>query len=657
MCQARFILVMMLGLLTTLSPAQTQTTPSQPAAKSGGQKLASRRSQRVVPMKEVQVAGPDGRIKFTLLSNAERLSYAVTIEGIPVIEPSPLDMRLDGYLLSSGVTFGGLDSYAIDETYPWHGAHSTAVNRCNGARVSLVHDLSMVPYVLEIRAFNDGVAYRHVIAGDAREVRVPDEYSDFILPAGSTVWFHGMDGHYEAEYQRKEISRIAAGQWAGPPVTFQLPGGAGYGSITEADLVNYAGMGLEADGRGGWIVGLGNRQPLNYPYELRYGREEARRLAKPAPVAGTISTPWRVILASRNLNGLVNSDVVSNLCPPPDKNYFPDGMNETWVKPGKAVWNYVERGGDNSLETMKQYALLGNRIGATYHILEGFAYGWPDDQIKELVAYSNQQGVRLLFWRHSNQLRTPEARETFFKRLRDLGVAGAKIDFFDHEGKENVDLYEALIRKAAQYRLVVDFHGSNKPTGQLRTWPNEMLREGVRGMESSSLKERARHETTLPFARYLAGPADYTTMVFGPRRADTSWAHQIACLATFQSPILTIAASPQSVADNPAADIIHSIPAVWDETIVLPGSAIGELSIFARRSGGSWFLAVMNGPQARTIQVPLTFLGDGRYKALMACDNMENPAAVVMGEKTLRREDTLSIDMIGGGGFIARLAK
>jgi len=667
--QKQYIFAVVIVLATALcptqvSPSQAQATAVQqnqpqvlPAPKSGGQRLSSRRTQRVIPLKEVQVISPDGKVKFTLLPNPERLSYAVTMGGSAVVDPSPLDMRVDGYNLSSGVAFSNLETYSVDEAYPWHGAHSTAVNRCNGAKVSLVHDLSMVPYVLEIRAFNDGVAYRHVIAGDANEVRTPDEYSSFILPAGSAVWFHGLGGHYEAEYNKKDISEISAGEWAGPPVTFQLPNGAGYGSITEADLVNYSGMALESDGRRGWIVGLGNRQPLNYPYELRYGRQEAKRLAKPAPVTGTISTPWRVVLAGRDLNALVNSDVVSDLCPPADKKYFPNGMNESWVRPGKAVWNYVERGGDNSFETMKKYALLGGQIGAKYHILEGFAYGWPDGQIKELVEYSSRQGIRLLFWRHSNQLRTPEAREAFFKRLHDLGVAGTKIDFFDHEAKENVDLYEALITKAAEYQLVVDFHGSNKPTGQLRTWPNEMLREGVRGMESSSLKERARHETTLPFARFLAGPADYTTMVFGPRRGDSTWAHQIACLATFHSPILTIAANPQSVLDNPAVDVIRTIPAVWDETIVLPESKIGELSIFARRTGDTWFLAVMSGPHAGTIQVPLSFLGSGRYEATIVRDNRDNPAAVVMDKKSAQRNDVLPIEMIDGGGFVARFSK
>jgi len=306
---------------------------------------------------------------------------------------------------------------------------------------------------------------------------------------------------------------------------------------------------------------------------------------------------------------------------------------------------------------MKGFSRMAGQLGYEYHILEGFWSRWRDEQIQEIAEYSKDQGVRLLFWKHSNQLGTPEQREEFFTRLHRLGVAGAKIDFLDHEAKEVIDHYEALLRKAAENKMVVNFHGANKPTGRARTWPNELVREAVRGMESSSLRERARHETILPFARYLAGHADYTTMHFGDRRGDTTWTHQIASLAIFVSPLLTLAAHPQSVLDNPAVDVIKSIPAVWDETIVLPESAIGELAIFVRRTGRTWFLAVMCGPKARTIQVPLSFLGEGQYNATLVCDDKENDAAVVMKKKTARHGDTLTIEMTSGGGFVGRFSK
>ena len=642
-----------LVLAAVVGAALLQTGLAQEQERERGERSSDRRSRRV-HMPEVRVASPDGRVQFIVLSNAERLSYCVRMGEVSVVENSALKMIVDGYDLTSGVIFSNTESYTVNETYPWHGAHSTATNHCNGVRIVLGNDLSFATYTLEIRVFNDGAAYRFVIPGDDGVARVPEEYSDFVLPRGATVWFADMEGHYEAEYQKQDVGEIQAGQWAGPPVTFELPGGAGYGVITEANLVNYPGMALEADGRGAWIVGLGNRQPVNYPYELRYGRAEAKRLGKPAAVTGTITTPWRVVLAARDLNTLVNTDILPNLCPPADARFFPQGIETPWVAPGLAVWKYVDGGGENTIENMKRFSRMGGELGARYHILEGFAYRWEDDQIKDFVEYSKQQGVRVLFWRGSRQLKTPDAQEEFFSRLERLGVAGAKIDFIDQETKEGVDQYESLLTKAAEHHCVIDFHGANKPTGRMRTWPNDMIHEAVRGMESSGLRLRARHETILPFTRYLAGPADYTTMVFSERRRDSTWTHQIACLATFASPILTVAANPESVLTNAAVDVIKSIPAVWDETIVLPDSKIGELTVFARRKGTMWMLAVMSASPVRTIKVPLTFLGDGRYRASLVEDNLENDAAVVVRSNIVLRADSLTIELHSGGGFLAR---
>ncbi len=620
------------------------------------QRPGSRRSQRV-KMQEIQVASPDGQVKFDVLPNAERLTYTVKLGETVVIEPSPIVMNLDGYDLSAGVVFSNHSPYAIKETYPWHYNHSLATNHCHGARLALTHDLSYIQYTLEIRVFNDGVAYRHVIPGEPQVTRVPEELSAFVIPADSTVWYGGLeDGHYEANYVKKDITDVRAGQWAGPPLTVKLAGSAGYASITEANLVNYSGMGLESDGRRGWMVGLAHRQPLNYPFELRYGREEGKRLGKPAALTGAITTPWRVVMVGRDLNTLVNSTILPNLCPAPDPKQFPEGIHTAWIKPGRGVWRYLD-GGPSGLEGMKEFSRLGGQLGFEHHVIEGFWSRWSREEIKELVDYSRQQGVSLWFWKHSNQLRTPEARDEFFKMLHDLGVAGAKIDFFDHEAKEIIDLYEVMLQKAAEYHILLVFHGANKPTGRERTWPNEMVREAIRGMESSRLMDRARHQTILPFTRYLAGPADYTTMIFGDRRRDSTWSHQIASLAVFGSPLLTIAAQPQNILQNPAVEVIKSIPAVWDETIVLPGSEIGELAAYARRSGTTWHLAVMNGVAARTIKVPLSFLGPGEYRAMLVRDQPSNAAAVMVENASAQRSDTLTIDLGDGGGFIGRFSK
>jgi alpha-glucosidase len=155
----------------------------------------------------------------------------------------------------------------------------------------------------------------------------------------------------------------------------------------------------------------------------------------------------------------------------------------------------------------------------------------------------------------------------------------------------------------------------------------------------------------------LAGHADYTPVHFGERRRETSWAHQIASAAIFTSPILIYGAHPRSLLDNPAVEIIKSIPSVWDETIALPPSEIGEIAIFARRNGRVWFLAIMNGSNARTIEIPLSFLDSGTHDALMARDQAEEAGAVKMDTMVVTDRQPLSVSLRSGGGFVGRFVK
>jgi alpha-glucosidase len=626
--------------------------PSPQTAPGAQQKPATRRSQRV-QMPALDVQSPNGQVTFTFLPNAERLTFTVRLGDTTVIEPSPIVLTLDGYDLSAGVVQNGVVRDEVHERYPWSGVRSTAISDSNRARLSLTNDLTSIPYTLEVRAFDDGVAYRHIIRGDAAASRVPDEWSTFNLPAASTVWYAGMDGHYEAPYLKQDLAAIQAGEWAGPPLTFKLPRNGGYAAISEANLVNYSGMGLESNGRGGWVIGLGHRQPLNYPFELRYGREEGKRLGKAAAITGDITTPWRVVMIGRDLNTLATSTILPNLCPPPDPSIFPEGIRTSWVKPGRAVWRYVDDG-PTGVEGMKAFSRMAGQLGFEHHVIEGVWRKWTIEERRDVVEYSRQQGVGVWFWQHTNQLRTPDAREEFFKMLSDLGVVGAKLDFLDHEAKEVIDLYEALLRKAAEHRVLIVFHGSNKPTGRERTWPNELVRESVRGMESSGMLDRARHQTILPFTRYLAGPADYTTMLFTERRRDSSVAHQIASLAVFASPLLTIAANPESILTSPAADVIKSVPSTWDETRVLAGSEIGELVLFARRKGDIWFLAAMNGPQARAITVPLAFLSAGRYQGTLVRDDAPDGSTVRVESTAHTQKNAIALELRAGGGFLGR---
>jgi alpha-glucosidase len=157
----------------------------------------------------------------------------------------------------------------------------------------------------------------------------------------------------------------------------------------------------------------------------------------------------------------------------------------------------------------------------------------------------------------------------------------------------------------------------------------------------------------------VVGHAEYTPVVFGPRRGDTSWAHQVATAAVFTAPLLTYGGHPENLLKSDAAEMIKSIPSTWDETIALPPSEIGELAVFARRKGDMWMLAAINGPQPRRFEVPCDFLGDPAYRALIVQEGSSGPASLNVHEPPERatRRLNLTLDLPAGGGFIARFTR
>jgi alpha-glucosidase len=602
-----------------------------------------------IPLFGVEIVSPDQRLRLDIRAESPgQLVYRLAMRGKPVIESSRLGIVIDGADLGRKVAKLDAKPYQVRDSYSYRGIHSQAVNNANCARISI----NGGAWLVDARVFNDGAAFRYSVPGTGS--RTPDEATEFRLPTDSTLWFHDFYGHYEGVHKKKNIAEVTGGEWAAPPLTFKLPAGGGYAAITESAIVNYPGMGLQSTGSGKFAARLGHALPVSHPYELRYTKEDIARLATPASFEGPIETPWRVILAGPDLDALVNSDVISNLAPAPDARLFPKGGATGWIKPGRAVWKYLDGGGDNSLATAKEFSRMAAELGFEYQVVEGFWSRWPDQDLKELIDYSRERGVGIFLWRHCRNLRDPAERRQLFAKLQQLGAAGMKVDFFDHEAKETMDLYQAILRDGAEFKLMFNFHGANKPAGETRMWPNELTREGVQGLEYRSRPEHARHNTTIPFTRYLAGPGDYTPVIFGDRRKETSWTHQIATAAIFTSPLLIYGAHPKSLLENPAVDVINSIPATWDETRVLPPSEIGEVAVFARRSGRNWFLAILNGPESRSLSIPLAFLGPGKYQAIIVRDKLDDPAAVVLEKMAAAKSDSLKIEMRGGGGFIAR---
>jgi alpha-glucosidase len=611
-------------------------------------------SNSVIAADTTFVKSPGGEIVFRLFQKMGKFYFTVSLAGITVISPSPMDFSVNGSTLTKDVSILRSQRYNGKQTYAVLGAHSKASVTYNGIILFLRKTGSTMQANLDIRVFNDGVAFRHNVVSPGAMLS-PSESTVFNLPSKSMLWFHDLYMHYEGVHARKAIDSIEEGQWVAPPATFKLTQGI-YASITEADLLGYPGMALLSNGQNGLAISLANEQPTSYPYKLRYSPEDTFRLRQPARMKGKVTTPWRVALIGKDLNTLVNSDIITSLNPAPDPKLFPAGIQTDWIRPGRAVWKYLDGGGDGTLEVARHFTDGAAALGFEHNILEGFWTRWSDQQLKELADYSRQKGVGIWLWKHSKSLRMPSSRDSFFSKCHSLGITGAKIDFFDSEAKEVIDLYDSILHDAARYHVLLDFHGANKPTGLARTFPNSLTYEAVKGMEASKLTDRATHETTIPFTRCLAGPAEYTVMLFNERRKNTTIAHQIASAAILSAPLLTYAANPATILNSPAVNIIKAVPPTWDETIVLSPSEIGELAVYARRKGNSWFLAVMNGSQAKIIKIPLGFL-KGDYKAEVAKDDPLSAAAVIVEKKTYSSGNILQLHLSPGGGFIAMFSK
>jgi alpha-glucosidase len=591
----------------------------------------------------VSISSPDKRIKLVVEVSNGRLSYSIDFNKIKVIESSALDILISGKQSGSTTGLGSITYYKLNETYPYRGIHSTAVNKYNGVKISIRRD---DPFLIEARVFNDGVAFRYVIS-NKDPVIIQKDNTEFVIPSKCIIWSQSNIKYYEGRYSKKLIDTISGGELMGPPVTIELPGKAGYAAITEGGLTDFAGMSL-----------MVTRQ-----------RTLQANLSGLTRKAVLIETPWRVIEIGKDLNTLVNCDIIANVSAPYNKTLFPQGYHTSWVKPGRSVWSWLAKTRAVTLQNMKHFSDLAAELGFEYNLVDEGWSNWKDsinnrdqwDMMKELVDYSAAIGIKIWVWkaypdrRGIPGIKDPEQRKIFFEKCRDLGIAGLKVDFFDSESQEIIEFYQAALKDAAGYHLMMNFHGANKPTGEGRTWPNEMTREAIRGMENRPPWGPA--NTILPFTRYLAGPADYTPIHFGDRMGEVSWAHHVASMIVFTSPFLCLGADPQSILDNPCKQMIQSIPPVWDETIVLPQSKIGELALYARRNGTSWFLAAMNGTdEFKTITVDLSFLKNNYNLSLIKDDKNKQDNALLENSK-VSGVSKITIVLNGNGGFAARFVR
>lgn len=586
---------------------------------------------------ELTLKSPDRKIVVTV-QDGNHLKLSVKFRGKPIIAPSAMGITVEGEDLGTNALFAGKPGITeINEQYSVLGVHKTAINHCLSSVIPLTGGGGKTPWQLVVRVFNDGVAYRYRVPGDGAR-HINGESSEWNVPVGSMLWSQNANNtSYESKYDANIIGQLPKDFKFMAPATLKFPDNAGYGMMTEADLINYSDLSLQSAGTSGIKAFFHNS-------------------AGGWDNSGEIISPWRVTVLAADLNTLVNSDIIKNLCPPP----APELANAAWIRPGRSTWGWLSCYCAPKLDDQHAWIDRTKELGFEYYLIDD---GWREwngggdnawQALAETVAYANTQNVAVWAWVHCKYVHQPQARLEYFKRAKSIGLVGLKIDFMEPANAEWANWYEDTLRDAASLQLMIDFHGAVKPTGRERTWPNEMTREAIAGREQG--KSPALHDNTLPFLRYVQGHADFTpTLFMADRLKGSSYAHELAMAIVFTSPYLCMGDNPTNYLNNVAVDVLKALPAVWDETRVLPASEIGELSLFARRSGEQWFIGGINDLTPRREKIPLNFLGKGEYHLVELADSPDRLDAFVRTERKVTNKDTLIVPLRKDGGYVAWL--
>jgi alpha-glucosidase len=626
---------------------------------------------------------PAGRVEVSLsLADDGAPVYSVSWAGKPVVASSRLGLTLrETGALAGGFRVTGVARASRDETYSLvAGKTREARDRSEEMTVSLERGGERkVRLDVVFRAFDDGAAFRYVLPTQEGlgYVEVLSEDTRFRFLADHRAWVLELGSFTtsnEREFVPMPLTGIRPESIVGPPLVVE---GDGFvAALAEANLRRWSGLHLaRVEG------GNDSRHPTLFtklaPLPSRPG--VAVRGALP------LASPWRVLMLGAKPGDLVESTILTSLA---DPNEIGD---TSWIRPGKVAWDWWSgpvvggvpwKAGMNT-ETFRHFIDFAAELGLEYVLIDAGWYGdhrdgeaditkpVPGMDIPGLVAYGRERNVRLLVW--LNWEPTRDQMDVAFPLYEKWGLAGVKIDYMDRKDQEIVAFYQRTLRTAARHRLAVDFHGAYTGSGEERTFPHWLTREGVMGLEYLKWSDRVtpRHNVTIPFTRMLTGPMDYTPggfrnvtkAAFAPRNelpvVMSTRAHQLAMYVVYDSPLQMLADTPSAYRGQPGADFLKLVPATWDETRVLDGR-IGEHVVVARRSGDEWFVGVMTDA-ARAVAVPLAFLGGGAWEATIWADTPESAAFPTrLSTATLRLDARaaarpLQLTLAPGGGAALHL--
>ena len=636
--------------------------------------------------KVFHVKSPDGKINLSVEISA-KTSWSVTHESDTIIAPSTISLTL-----ANGEVLGDHPDIISAKTISVNHVITTPIYK----KKSVIDNYTQLTlqckgdYGVIVRAYNDGVAYRFftnkkgdiLILSEEANFNFDNDYNCFVPHVRD---FRGENDQFiqsfEALYTEAPISKLTPDTLGFLPALIET--GSKKAVILEAGLEDYPGMFIKPNSnRSNGFKGVFASYPLE---EFQGGFHKlntmvSKRADYIARVNGTKDFPWRIVVIADNDAALLNNDMVQKLSAPSRL------TDISWIKPGKVAWDWWNdwnishvdfRAGINT-ETYKYYIDFASANKLEYIILDE---GWSNDldlmdvspklNLQEIIDYGKQKNVGVILW--ASWYATSQKTEEAFSKYATMGVKGFKIDFMDRDDQKMVNSLYAISKRAADHKLLLDYHGMYKPTGMNRAYPNILNFEGVKGMENVKWTpddDVPRYDVSIPFIRMVAGPMDYTPGAmrnsikanFRPNNSlpmsQGTRCHQLAMYVVFEAPLQMLADNPTAyMKEQESTDFISKVPTVFDETVAL-GGKVSEYAAIARRKDNTWYVGALSNWNARDITIDFSFLGAGNFEAEVFKDGINADRDATDYKKEVVKvsmKDKLTIHLSNGGGWAARI--
>ena len=641
--------------------------------------------------RDFSLASPDNSIIVNIKAE-DNLCFNVSKDGDVLITDTPIGLTLDdGSIWGSGRIRNHCYISVRDSIpAPFYRAESIAevynaitINFRNGCRV-------------EFRVYDDGFAYRFVNASD-RSFKIREEKAGFRFNGDymmTVPYVKDNAGNIPAQffnsfenlYTTCALSKMDPGRLCFLPLV--ADSGKHKICITETNLNEYPGMYLTVHGA--------EKNELkamfaNYPAKLEQGghnnlqmlvRERENWLCE---VRGERDFPWRICVIASDDASLAASNLGYLLAEPSKLEDI------SWIRPGKVAWEWwnafnltgVDFKAGKNTPTYKYFIDFAAEQGIEYIIMdEGWAVNGkadlmqvnPEVNLQEILDYARQKNVGVILW--AGYYAFDRDMENVCRHYAEMGVKGFKVDFMDRDDAMMTAFNYRAAQTAAKYHLLLDLHGTHKPAGLNRTWPNVLNFEGVHGLEQMKWCDRdldqMEYDVTIPYIRQVAGPLDYTqgamhnanrknfnAVYFDPMSQGTR-CHQLALYMVLDSPLNMLCDTPVYYRAEPQCTaFIASVPTVWDETRIV-GGRMRKWIVTARRKGSDWYVGGLTNWDSRDLDVDFSFLPEGEYLLDLFRDGVN---ADRKGDDYARESLTvtknsapLRIHLAPGGGFAMKLS-